>query len=240
MNFETMRAILAAQIPARAKVLAVYLLDLQGDNGHAWPGWRTIRRECNMATETIKKAMAELEDAKILSKKSPVSLGRRNTNSYTIHADRSTWVERSTRVERNRSTRVEHTHPSSTHYPPITSSEAVKLAELLLALIIERKPDFRKPNMKTWAAEVDRMIRLDKRTGERIEAVIMWSQADNFWRDNILSTAKLRKQFDQLELKMENGRNSKTSGGSKQNNRPSPRESFDQLQSNRGNICKVG
>ena len=46
------------------------------------------------------------------------------------------------------------------------------------------------------------MIRLDNRSAARIEEVLRWSQSDPFWQNNILSTEKLRKQFDQLELKM--------------------------------------
>ena len=60
--------------------------------------------------------------------------------------------------------------------------------------------------MADWGAEVDKMIRLDKRTPERIEAVIRFSQADSFWCSNILSMSKLRKQFDQLELKMKSAK----------------------------------
>jgi hypothetical protein len=82
-------------------------------------------------------------------------------------------------------------------------SDDFRLSELLLDLILERKPDFKKPNLDAWAKHVDRMIRLDGRKPERVEAVIRWSQEDSFWKNNILSTEKLRKQFDKLELKME-------------------------------------
>ena len=43
------------------------------------------------------------------------------------------------------------------------------------------------------------------RTPEEIEKVMRWSQADSFWRCNILSAAKLCDKFDQLTLKMKNG-----------------------------------
>ena len=46
------------------------------------------------------------------------------------------------------------------------------------------------------------MIRLDNRQPNEIKAVIEWSQEDDFWQDNILSTTKLRKHFDQLSMKM--------------------------------------
>lgn len=64
--------------------------------------------------------------------------------------------------------------------------------------------------MQKWAEHIDYMIRLDHRKPERIEAVINWCQQDDFWRNNILSTRKLREHYDALELKMENNRNGRT------------------------------
>jgi hypothetical protein len=46
------------------------------------------------------------------------------------------------------------------------------------------------------------MIRVDKRDPKIIEKLIPWCQQDSFWQNNILSTAKLRAQYDQLLLKM--------------------------------------
>ncbi len=80
---------------------------------------------------------------------------------------------------------------------------ARELAELLLDLIRQRKADFRQPNLDRWTRDIDRMIRLDGRDPERIEAVMRWCQADPFWQSNILSAAKLRKHFDTLEMKMQ-------------------------------------
>lgn len=82
------------------------------------------------------------------------------------------------------------------------TSDEIRLSELLFSLILERKKDFKKPDIQRWAKHIDRMIRLDERAPEQIEAVIRWCQKDDFWQNNILSTQKLRKQFDQLELKM--------------------------------------
>lgn len=88
------------------------------------------------------------------------------------------------------------------------NADAFRLAELLLSLILERKSDFRRPDLRQWVKPIDCMLRLDRRTPERIEAVIRWCQQDNGdgqwrgWQDNILSTAKLRQKFDKLELDM--------------------------------------
>jgi hypothetical protein len=81
------------------------------------------------------------------------------------------------------------------------TSEEVRLSELLLSLILGRKSDYKKPNIQLWAKHIDLMIRLDHRKPEAIEKVIRWAATDSFWQNNILSTEKLRKQFDKLDLK---------------------------------------
>lgn len=74
----------------------------------------------------------------------------------------------------------------------------VELSNLLLSEIQINLPTFKKPNINSWAQQISRMRRLDKRTPEQIEFVIRWSQKDTFWQSNILSTKKLREKFDQL------------------------------------------
>ena len=83
------------------------------------------------------------------------------------------------------------------------SAEAERLASLLFDLIRQRKADFRQPNWQRWARDMDRLLRRDKREPERVEAVMRWCQADPFWQANILSPAALRRQFDRLELQMQ-------------------------------------
>jgi hypothetical protein len=83
------------------------------------------------------------------------------------------------------------------------SSDSVEigLAMLLFEKILERKPDHKKPNIQQWGKHIGLMIREDHRSPDRIREVIVWCQQDEFWKNNILSTEKLRKQFDKLELK---------------------------------------
>jgi hypothetical protein len=87
------------------------------------------------------------------------------------------------------------------------SVESLQLSTLLAELIVLNKPDFgelqnggKERVIQRWAADIDKMIRLDLRTPESIKAVIIWSQKDGFWFKNILSGSKLRKQFDRLEM----------------------------------------
>ena len=100
------------------------------------------------------------------------------------------------------------------------NGEAVRLSKLFIDLILQRHPEHRHPDLNKWAGEIDRMIRIDKRTPERIEAVLRWSQADSFWQTNILSPEKLRKQFDQLEIKQQTKGNDYGTGTNRQNTAP--------------------
>ena len=70
----------------------------------------------------------------------------------------------------------------------------------------------KEPDLQKWAAEIDKLIRIDKRTPDEIARVIEFSQSDSFWKSNILSTATLRKQFPKLFLKANNGSSSNRSG----------------------------
>jgi hypothetical protein len=96
--------------------------------------------------------------------------------------------------------------PASTTPKRVFSVEEpeMQLAVLLLDRIRARNPQQKEPDLQKWAKEIDCMHRLDGRNGrvfEDIRRVILWCQADEFWQNNILSPAKLRKQFDQLLLK---------------------------------------
>lgn len=48
------------------------------------------------------------------------------------------------------------------------------------------------------AWQMDALMRLDRRPPEEVKAIILFAQGDTFWRTNILSVDKLRKQYDQL------------------------------------------
>ncbi len=84
----------------------------------------------------------------------------------------------------------------------VETSDEYRLAKYLFELIRKNNPTHKEPNLQDWAKHIDRMIRLDKREVEDIEAMIYWCQQHYFWHTNILSTEKLRKQYDQLSMQM--------------------------------------
>ena len=89
-------------------------------------------------------------------------------------------------------------------------SKEYLLSKLLLTLILQNTPTFKKPNLEKWAKEIDLMVRIDKRTHEQIEFTIKWCQQNDFWKANILSTKKLRKQFDTLVSQIKRDNKNKT------------------------------
>ena len=223
------------------RIVLQYLLWRQGNNQNCWPAIRTIAAEVGIGINTVRRSTDKLARTSRLTIHKPDSLGRGHKNNYIVQINVSKMdtitarnVSKTDTISRNKCIQNGRTNVSKmdTELTPVTNtnntlrpnSNEFRLAELLLNLILERKSDFRKPNLQMWAVHVERMIRLDKRTPERIEAVMRWCQQDSFWQNNILSTANLREKFDQLELKMAKGnqngdRNSKvgTSGA-----RPNP------------------
>ena len=74
----------------------------------------------------------------------------------------------------------------------------MELSRKLLSLIRGNTPTFKEPNLDNWAENIRLMRERDERTVDQIQWLIEWSQKDNFWAANILSTSKLREKFDQL------------------------------------------
>lgn len=81
------------------------------------------------------------------------------------------------------------------------NDEHLRLARLLDSLIRQNNPETRKRSKKTfesWADEIRKMEKLDKRELKKIENAIKWSQGNTFWSSNILSAYKLREHYDTM------------------------------------------
>lgn len=50
----------------------------------------------------------------------------------------------------------------------------------------------------TWAYEIDKMQRLDKRSNDEIKRALLFAINDKFWKSNIRSTKKFREKFETL------------------------------------------
>ncbi|MHA4153295.1 hypothetical protein [Bacillus cereus] len=82
------------------------------------------------------------------------------------------------------------------------STSDLENAKLLFELMLLNNPSAKEPNLEKWANDFRLMREKDNRTDEQIKYLINWTQKDDFWSTNILSPAKLRKQFDALVVKI--------------------------------------
>lgn len=92
-------------------------------------------------------------------------------------------------TQRKGSSRKRVYDESSVHY---------QLANRLYQKILIDDPSFKQPNMNTWADSIRLMMEQDNRDVDQIEYLIDWSQANSFWKSNILSTKKLREKATTL------------------------------------------
>jgi hypothetical protein len=96
--------------------------------------------------------------------------------------------------------------------PKIFTSEDKEylLAEYLSKQIAKRlnKPLKEEKDLQRWAADFNKMVRLDNYDIEEIKEVLMFSQKNDFWQTNILSAAKFRKQYLTLlsQMKRDEGK----------------------------------
>lgn len=89
--------------------------------------------------------------------------------------------------------------------------EATILTKLLVKMMLQNNPNARIPKTEKqkeqWVDVMEKIHRLDGYSYEQIKQVIIWSQNDDFWKANILSTRKLREKMPTLVLQMERKKN---------------------------------
>jgi hypothetical protein len=85
---------------------------------------------------------------------------------------------------------------------PVARPDIDRLCGLLADRMLHNNPKAKTaPESDAWRDPMRLLLDVDGHDEQSVAAVVEWCQADEFWRSNILSPAKLRKQFDQLTLK---------------------------------------
>ena len=81
--------------------------------------------------------------------------------------------------------------PPGGHYQKTIEPKAKEMAELLFSLHKQVDQNVKKPNIDSWAMDIEKINRLDGRSYEEIEKVIRWVKTPgNFWFPNIMSGKK--------------------------------------------------
>lgn len=103
------------------------------------------------------------------------------------------------------------TDPTSTSgkdFPPaktgkkfVYTDDDLRAANWIFGLIKNLSPNVKTPAFENWANEIRLMRERDGRSHKDICELFKWANQNEFWASNILSPAKLREKWDQLEIK---------------------------------------
>lgn len=198
--------------------------------GQLLTGRETLARELGLSRQNIRTALVFLKKAEFLTiepthhysvitiikyedyqgvpenqpTNQPTSNPHLTHNQPTSNPQVTTTKEVKNLRSKERKKRSKDSPEKASPAFPDTSPE-IRLGKYLFEKLQTRNPKEKKPNFQRWGMAVDLMLREDNRTIIEIQQVIDWCQADEFWRNNIASTEKLRKQFDTLWRQMEAG-----------------------------------
>lgn len=204
--------------------LKVYtaLSSFQGSNDDAFPSREAIVERCGCALETVSRAVSHLVELGWIQR-----VRRPNQSSIyrvMMETDEISEMTATSQPEmtapslpkqtgNDRPVTPEMTAPSlpsikqkdHSKRPLLFPEDSTSFILSTLLLTEHRKTDEKflvgkdGPTVQRWAQDIDKLIRLDKRTPEEIRAVILWCQSPGcFWVSNILSGAKLREKFPTL------------------------------------------
>lgn len=92
------------------------------------------------------------------------------------------------------------------------TDDDLKAAQWIFQLITRISPSAKTPNWSGWANDIRLMREQDSRTHSDICQMFQFANRDSFWKSNILSPAKLREKWTQLEAKRNTQGQGKPSG----------------------------
>ncbi|WP_247752320.1 replication protein [Citrobacter freundii] len=81
------------------------------------------------------------------------------------------------------------------------TSEDLRCAEWLFAVVQSISSSAKKPNYAGWANDIRLMRERDNRTHKEIAALFRWACDDDFWKGNVLCPSTLREKWTQLDIK---------------------------------------
>ena len=209
----------------RAVRLYGVLYGYVGEKKVAWPLQSTLAKDLNCGLASLKKALKELVDVGAVVRNPRY---RENSNEiigcwYTIVSDDPKGVANilanpsqhtgyplasplateldTIELDTSKSNVATPAEPSTVPSSKAKKSYTPEVVELnnYLCQLIDNNGS-RVPN--GGEPDIEKLLRIDGRLAAEIMAVIDWCQSDPFWRSNILSAAKLRKQYDTLRLQM--------------------------------------
>ena len=233
MSIESIAACLHhSQATGSDKLVLLGIANHDGDGG-AWPSITTLAKYANISERSVQTCIQKLINmgeivCHVNKGGNADTRGDRRPNRYDIlvrcpkECDGSTKHRVKQDAERGEAQRNNGVKPTTQrgeagftltiHEPSLEPSLNTRTygdenhqACNLLADLIEINGSKRPAVTDKWLSDMERLNRIDERSWEQITRAIEWCQADDFWRGNIMSPSKLRKQYDQLRLSAQRG-----------------------------------
>lgn len=208
------------EAPPHAKLVYAALSSHAGASDEAWPKQDTMAGYLGISERQVRRCLAWLRENGFVTWETKIVGGMRSINVYTLLVtSRPTKADRTSRpADRSHSPVERHLSPvgpdtqaaqekeslttndqehSTAAEPPRADVEALCIR---LADRIEDNGSKRPQVTKAWRDSCRLLIDRDGKTAEQVAKAIDWSQADEFWRANVLSMPTLRRQYDRLRL----------------------------------------
>lgn len=209
---------------AHLKLALLQLANNSDDNGFSYYSISKMAKACGMSERNFIRKISELEEMKMLK----VERRANRTSQYTLIGDEMgvtlCQLQRSGVTECHvgvtechaEGDRVSHDPNSTPNTYPDTSlvqakpkrskfkfsDDDLRFAKEMFKRVIVINPAAKEPNFDNWANTIRLMREVDKRYHSSMWAAFDWANKDSFWCSNILSPEKLRKQFDKLQVKI--------------------------------------
>lgn len=197
--------------------LLLILEDCRGDNG-IYPSLETLSGRFGASKRTVQRHLTSLQERGILQVSNRSRLSHEGgflgaTNVYRINydafellatdhddpADASETAPPADTVHEDEPPTIEES-PSATVAVVEPEREDVTTLTNAVADSVERRTGNRPTITKRWRDDARLMMDRDHVTLEDALAALAWAEADDFWRANILSVAKLRSKYTTMSL----------------------------------------
>lgn len=222
----------SAEVDSSSELLVLLTIaDHADDNGeNAYPGIARIAHRCRLSERRVQQLLNSLEERGLVVVERQAG-GRsdlrddRRPNRYLIAVDGVKHVspreENGVKPVASR-IGVHGVKPTSPDTLVVTSTdetqellntskgnhqdESKRLADVLADAMVMN--GCKRPTVTDkWITVIDRMIRIDGRTPEQIEAAIKWAHESDFWQSVILSPEALRRNYEKMRLQAKERRN---------------------------------
>ena len=205
-----------AKISPNAKLLYGELTALSNKEGYCWASNEYFADLYETSNRSISRWIGELKDCDFINYEVEENYKRK----IFINNLRQNCLGGTTKLSRGYDKNVvgvgqncphNNTSNNTKNITKNYIAEDIFLTEILYKNVDQNYPELadKRTELKKEKdyEEMNRLRRLDKWNTDQIKLIINWSQNDSFWKMNIRSVKKLRKQFNNLVVRAKDNQN---------------------------------